>query len=456
MMRVVGIAQPSPKKRNRHLLYMAMLHEIDLEECIEFVNAPAGKRHLLKIIERAHNEWDHTADVPERPLFKLIVVNQTDVVFVYHHMMADGLSGYVFHREFLAALNGPAAAADSKPSYIVRSDPLGAKIPLEWSQMPNSTKSADKRWHPSTTNIILSQCIFLVAQILMPSRSLFAKLPSSKPHLKSVSEIAGKPAKVVTRVVSSRLTGRQMARILSACRANGTTFTPLLITVLLVTLSTEYNRDAKIGSTRFALDMRPHLPVSLRQVGGGTENGTMFNCTSGMARCSRLGRYRDMLEGLGSGEFELEKTDNETTKDRIWDMTRRYKQWMSDSTIPAVRAVRSSRGIRSDLEHILNRVMPFAGTVLTNTTLVSNLGAFAPGCAEATGDGATRWRIVDVHFSAGATNGRQGSQGPIFNVAGLKGGATNINAVFEDGIISREDVQRILDTAVARMVTMAL
>lgn len=429
-----------------------MLHEIDLEKCVEFVDDSDDAGCTPAVIERAHNQWDHTADVPDQPLFKLIVIGQRDVVLVYHHMIADGMSGYVFHREFHAALNDMAVSSEpfSDQSTILCSDPKTAQLPLEWSQTPNEAESRDKRWHPSILEIIKSQSAFILAQFFCAKHFIFSNLPSSKPYLQSVTAVADDSQRTVTSVVNCRITAPQISKLLAACRRNGTTFTPLFITMLLVVLSTDYNSKATIGSTRFAIDMRPHLPVLASELGAATENGTIFNCTSGMARASRLKKYKKLVRETSGFDIASEKGLHDIDEDKVWELTRKYKQWMTAQTDSAIRAVRSCQNMNSELEHILNRLMPFAGTVLTSTTLVSNLGAFIPGKT----DNPT-WSITDTQFSAAASNGAQGSQGPIFNVSGVKGGDTVVNVAFEEGVISRDEVQRILDITVARIISLA-
>jgi hypothetical protein len=459
MMRMVGVVQPSPKNKDRHTLQIAMLHEIDLRNCVEFVDDPKGVGITPALLERAHNEWEHTSDIPHRPLFKLFVVGNQDVMLVYHHMMADGISGYVFHREFLAALNttSPPPDCNSYRSHIVRSDPHLAHVPKDWSLMPNENASRDKRWHPSLLQIILNQSSFFLAQIFCSSGFIFSKLSSSRPYLKSVTGVADTANRTVTAVVSGRITAPQISTILDACRKQGTTFTPLLMTMLMLVMSTDYNSNARIGSTRFALDMRPHLPLAAEELGGGTRHGTIFNCTSGMARASRIRKYRSVAKDLNKLDIRTEKGAYDIDEERLWELTRKYKQWMTAQTEPAVRAVRASINMNSDLEHVLHRIMPFAGTVLSSTTLVSNLGMFRPEAAitpSSTSSGGSGWSISEVQFSAAATNGLQGSQGPIFNVSGLKGGDTIINAVFEESIISRDEVQEILDTTIAKLVAL--
>lgn len=101
-MHVVGVATSAAKKGSLGLS-IAMLHSKDLEYCVEFVDDPARSGITAEIVQRDHNEWPCLE--PDRPWFKLPVVGQNTVVFVYYHVVGDGTSGYVFHREFHTALN---------------------------------------------------------------------------------------------------------------------------------------------------------------------------------------------------------------------------------------------------------------------------------------------------------------------------------------------------------------
>ncbi|KAK9372128.1 uncharacterized protein V1513DRAFT_265244 [Lipomyces chichibuensis] len=88
---ILGVDQPSQKKKGNHRLWEARLNAINLTDCVEFVRHDGEDQGLRRIIEKSHNEWFDTED-RARPLWKLVVVNNTHILFVYHHMIADGLS----------------------------------------------------------------------------------------------------------------------------------------------------------------------------------------------------------------------------------------------------------------------------------------------------------------------------------------------------------------------------
>jgi len=96
------------------------LESIEVSKCIDYrvLESPtpeAHERSLIEIIEHQHRQlWP---DTHCRPLWKLIVVQSKalsadrtvfEAIFAWHHAIADGLSGLVFHRSMQEALNDPA------------------------------------------------------------------------------------------------------------------------------------------------------------------------------------------------------------------------------------------------------------------------------------------------------------------------------------------------------------
>jgi hypothetical protein len=101
----IGVSQPSEKKEGNHRLWEAVLPAVYLENCVEFLDVDLdGDATLCQVFENAHSHWFDTQN-KTKPWWKAIVVNGIQVVFVYHHSIGDGLSGYAFHRSLLTALN---------------------------------------------------------------------------------------------------------------------------------------------------------------------------------------------------------------------------------------------------------------------------------------------------------------------------------------------------------------
>lgn len=452
MLRAVAVKCPSPRK-GRHILQLVMLHEINVDSCIEYVEDPEGSGVTPEIIERAHNEWQYVDDKPGQPWFKLVVVGQRDVVLVYHHMLADGMSGYVFHQDFLTALNTLPSSKDQYDvqSRTIYSDPATTQVPPDVKEMIAKSISMGKPWNTSMRELLWLQIVFFVLTFLFPKCFIFSSLPSSKPYLRPPTAVADITQRTVTRISSVRIQAARMAQILAVCRANRTTFTLILITMLMVTLANDYNPEAIIGASRFSLDVRSHLPIPISDFGGGTPNGSFINCSSGAGQVCRLGPYRRMVRACTVDKIGNKIHNLNTTQ--AWKLARDHKAWMSDISDSAIRALLAGESMGQDLDDFVNKILPMVGTLLSPTFLVSNLGVFQSSGADE-GTERTRWRIVDVQFSAAATNGQQGSQGLIFNVAGTEGGDTVITAAYEEGILSREMAQSVLDTTVERLLAL--
>lgn len=63
MLSTVGVQRPSANK-GKHRVHIAMLHQINVEECVEFLE---GVEPSPEFFEKVHNQWDWLEDEPTRP-----------------------------------------------------------------------------------------------------------------------------------------------------------------------------------------------------------------------------------------------------------------------------------------------------------------------------------------------------------------------------------------------------
>ncbi|KAF4984008.1 hypothetical protein FZEAL_713 [Fusarium zealandicum] len=422
-----------------HGLHTAVLRTIDLDKCIEYLDDDQGEPGITSdILEYAHNEWLWTADEPDRPLWKLLVKGR-NIIFVYHHSLGDGVSGMVFHRELLAALNSPTVTktggAEHRPNTIIHANDA-AQVPLE----PEDVWDGKDSFMEMLWTTIVSWFVALY----YGNARIYANLPPPKPRLQSATAVAEPHQRTVTRISLYRIPANEMSLIIKACRANQTTFTPLLLTMLTIVLATEFYPDAKVGATRFNFDLRPYLPMS--RIGGGTANGTIVNASAGWQRWHRLAPFRRVLT-TKADETGTPLLDREA----VWGLVKEYKEDMTRSTSgKALRNWISVKRAGTDLENLVNAFEPI-GAAVRHTFSVSNIGAFSEVRAGDEERDRGLWQIDDMQFSAGAVNGNQGTHGAIFHVGGVRGGDTVINATYEDGVVSREMAEGIVKRAVARI-----
>ncbi|KAF7556260.1 hypothetical protein G7Z17_g1539 [Cylindrodendrum hubeiense] len=429
----VFVQRPSSKK-GCHGLHTAALRVLDLEQCIEYLDDEDDAGITSETLERLHNEWLWTADEPGSPWWK-VVVKGHNIVFVYHHSIGDGISGIVFHREFLAALNSTSAnkLGVEHPQKTILYANDNVQIALEPTEVWTGK--------PSIPEMIWTQLVCWFFKLFYGSSRIYGNLPPSKPCLKSATAVAEPSQRTVTRISSYRIPAAKMAQIIAACRSNQTTFTPLLMTMLTIVLGTDYYPEAKIGLSRYAFDIRPQLPMS--RIGGGTSNGTIINATASGEHWHWLGPFRSVLTKNKLNGSSLDSS-------AVWALVRDYKEGMTRHTTG--KGIRSWIGVNlmgSDLEDVVKTAFPSISLLLNPTYAISNVGAFF-GKTEGEDTGNARpWQIEDLQFSAAAVNGTQGTHGAIFHVAGVKGGDTVVNATYEDGVITREMAEGILERVMA-------
>lgn len=142
-----SILSAIPLAEDSQTPYFARLPTIDLRTCVRFVErknfplAPdSDDEELDALVSEEHNK-DFKSQVGERPFWSLIVLHvpgsttHFSASWIFHHGLADGTSGLVFHQSLLAALQSHASAdadsADRDADPIVTSPKTRLLPPLE-------------------------------------------------------------------------------------------------------------------------------------------------------------------------------------------------------------------------------------------------------------------------------------------------------------------------------------
>ncbi|KAH6900780.1 alcohol acetyltransferase-domain-containing protein [Thelonectria olida] len=414
---------------SKHYVKLGMLKSIDLGQCIEFVDDLDSVG--TDFFEKIHNTWEWFEEEPSGPWWRVYVVGGRDVVWVSHHVLCDANSGIPFHRTFLHGLNSYATEKPTSVDPIISLDPVTA--PLFPEPMTLS------KHEPSILELIWTNVKRLFVRVMFGSSLMFISLPEPKPYFKSITEVAPPEMRTVTCVSAIRIPAEKMDRILTACRANGTTFTGLLMVMLLATFSVDLFPDDRVGCSLFAFDIRRHLrmpkldPVLAR-------DGIMLNGGSGGFLTHWLRNYRKVVT---TGDKDNKSTEGPSVNAKVvWELARWYKQAM-------VRGIpnRYMRGwmagglLGQDLEGFVGRILGGIGRVTGKSFLCSNLGAFDFNTSVPRGEDVSEqqpWTVKDLQFSASCVNGNVGSRGFVFNVVGVKGADTVIHLSYEKGVVSRE------------------
>lgn len=436
----IGVRLPS-SSTGKHSLHLALLHKIDLKKCVVFMDGGEDAEVGPTLLENAHNTWDWTDDEPDTPWWKVLIVGRKHVVFVYHHFIGDGMSGTVFHREFLAALNS--LPLDSKPvsKQVSLTYPSATQYPLEPTEHSNVT--------PSIPRLLWKMFIWYLLRLFFGGRLVFGDLPRPRPYAQSVVAKPVYTNRTITRVSSHRIPSHKMRAVLSACRANQTTFTPLLCTLLNLTLAADFYPQAVFGASRFAFDLRPYLPSA--RFGDLVRSNLIMNAAAGSAHIHYLEPFRNAVAKYGGSGDKAGKVS--LFRSTVWQLVRQHKSKMDGDIYGSIRDWMAGTLIGNTIEDFMTTSMPRIGHFTSDTYLVSNLGPFSstPKGITTTSDAEETWTINDMQFSAAATNGNVGSRSLVLNVAGVAGGDTVINVSYEDGIIDRETVDAILEKAMEKL-----
>lgn len=415
-------------KKGHHDVRHLLLHTVNLDYCVEFVERE-GADVDARFIEEVHNKgWYWTSVEPGQPWWKVIVLNRRSVVFVFHHMLCDGRFGVMFHRDFLAVLNSPSGDLPSSAlDPIIRIDPATAKLP---DCVPRLTDMK-----PSIIRGIFGGlfCLFLS---LFASRLFFSDLPPPKPMRLEPAVVVEPEERTVARIEQRRIPADKMARILAACRAHQTTFSPLLNVLTTMVLAVDHYPKATLGFFRTAVDARPQLNACA----SGAE---IMDGASGVYNIPGLAPFRE--------------ADAKKDPALVWKLVKAYGDEMhravwSKSTFDLRSSSLGEYLVTSlldlDLEGIISQVLPSMQRAMNHCIVMSNIGAF-PGAPPVDGAPA-RWQVDDMQFSAAPLNRICGSD-MVFDVAGVKGHDTVLTVNYTQGVLADERVDAILNGIMDRL-----
>lgn len=428
---IVGVVEP-PDRKGKHILSLASLHAIDLNSCIEFIDDGPLLETCPELLEKLHNEWlwsDGEIKHGE-PWWKVIVLGRRDVVFAFHHVVCDGSFAMIFHQKFLAALNqfNSSSNTHSPASHIIRLDPERVKV--------NHEVEGFIMAKAAILPLIFNALVFVLIRLFFGNKLFFSDFPKPRPYGKDAMAVVEPSQRTISRVTTLRVSSERMGAILKACRAHGTTFTPFLIVLTKGTLAANFYPQAKLGFSRYATDMRIHDHFASLS----TSKGRVISLAGGLDEIHWLGKYRSAFASR-SPHNEKDHSEAQFDVDAIWSLVKNYGQNMKEkraggekSTL--VQTWRAGNAVPPSIEDMVSQCYPSLGLHMQNGFSVSNVGALKPlpsssGIAD---NESPQWKIEDVQFSVGAVNGAVGCHGIIFNVAGLAGGDTVINAVTENGM----------------------
>lgn len=434
-MRTVAVmVPPEDPEKGAHKLMMAVLHDIDLEQCVQFED---GEGISEEMVEKFHNEWDWTD--PDRPWFKVVVVGNT-VYYVNHHSVNDGTSGYIFHHDFAAALNNLGESFEEPSSWIVPRDASKANLSPNLHAVLRQAESMGKPWKVNLWEALRPILFAWTMHLILAAWVVFADIPGapkgySKP---TVTSVAHESERAKTKTVLRQIPKSTMDKLVPACRENGTTVTALLMTMLTATITNDYQPNKSLLMCCITSDIRRRLPEELQEV----ENVTMGNRAGGVFNFQRTGKFKKTLRQ----QPVVDKLGEKSTlvNDEIWELARDAKKWMHDGLEPASRTCLATSAQPNELEVVVDKSIPMSHCMKPAFNL-GNLGPFVPKTVE------KGWEVKDVVFSGPPQGGVGGGRAPLFQVGGVRGGNSHIATNYQDGDMPRSMIEGMVDKTLARI-----
>ncbi|KAK9350504.1 alcohol acetyltransferase [Lipomyces doorenjongii] len=428
---IIGVSKSSQKKKGNHRLWEARLNTINLKDCVEFVQYDGKDQGLQEVIEKAHNEW-FTTEEKTRPWWKIVVVNGAHVLFVYHHMIGDGRSGYAFHRSLLAALN-EIEALKTNDGISTDSGAFMVNVP---ATLPPAHSIAVVEAQLSMLHVIYNFLWWtLIRLIFSNERFLFSDASFSNTYPTPTNPFP-KDEHTVTRIESMQVDCTTKEKCVDACRIHNTTLTALLQTLIQVTLAADIYPKAILGFSSVAVDFRRYLKTK-----PGID--VMMNAAAVFSSPQRLGRYREAGRDLKISARNGAVPGVHLDIPLLWQLASQNKAKLDNDLNKSNTALQDYLTVPLlgiDDEEFASQLFPNIGRVSNNAFLVSNIGAFQG----TTKDLSAGWTIGHVEFSAAATKASCGTAGIVFNVASVEKGDLVVNASYEEGVLKPETVRKVM------------
>lgn len=443
---MVLVNRPATKK-GRHRQWAARLLSIDLKQCVSFINDYDDSNGLTHLIEKENNNWFDIDDCTA-PLWRVLVVNHRHVIFTFQHGIADGVSGVLFHKHLRTALNERLTRGDNNDDVILTTlSPPTAQLYTD----PQEVFLRSGKYSLSRVSVALEFLLLIIIRTFIPFRYLlFGDL--SVPPVPPVSPIPPISSRCVTNLESFRLDNSTTAKCVELCRVHDVTFTTLLYNLILTTLATDIYPEAAISLSGTALDLRRYLdPASpFIEEDGNAQEIRNFATTTYFRPWLRA--FRAAKKPQPSSELEGERHPLDIQ--RFWASAKSYHSYLTATvasgtpghTPPAVMSSLSSTLIGEDVEDFAESLKAVA--IFSKCCwMLSNLGVVD---GANTGDSAPGWSIDGIEFAASAFGNAWGYI-LYCGAVSLKGGDCVVNVTFQEGVITREKVNKLLEGVQARL-----
>ena len=374
------------------------LESIDVSKCIDHQVLDSEtpeeyEQRLIEILEHQHQQlWP---DTHCQPLWKLIIVHSKapsserttfDAIFSWHHGIADGLSGMVFHRSLQEALNDTTTSAMADrtikiPDTIILFPPQEEMIKFKIT------------W------------LFLLAALWHTMRPKWLFPDSSPPW--TGADVASNTEKYEPHIKLFSIPSEQVSDIISACREQKTTLTGLFQALIVASLAKRVPDATSFTSS---------TPFSPRSISGISSINDIT-----VQVCSHSSKYTPAMISA----IRASSTPSQSTH-RIWEVARTFRKDLAAdmARMPTDNVV----GLLPYAGSIHNMFRSKLGKPRDDTFQVSNIGTFK-------NEGTGQWKIKRMFFTQCGMAGAAFS----FNATSVVGGPLTVSVTWMGG-----DVEELL------------
>ncbi|RMZ67996.1 Alcohol acetyltransferase [Pyrenophora seminiperda CCB06] len=389
--------------------YFARIPAINLRTCVEFLQRSTpfpgdgeNDEELDQILVQQHSR-DFKQDLGSKPFWRVFIVTSPvdarrfTATWVWHHALADGISGFIFHDSFLAGLNLLKVGDSTDP--VVKSPNTALLPPLE-------------ELHPMP----ISWPFFLRAILGSILPSLFARRPAKlwtgKPV--PVDVTAQSEARCQTLVFSKAIT----TKLAQASRRERTSVTATLQCLLTASLfSLLPAAECECLSVEGPMSVRRFLDVKDDQ----------------------------MTDAVAQYDFLHKRIVNDAQAGKILQ----YFSWDTAREVKSVIAAEAAKGGDDNFAGLLKYVPDMHGYLLdkvgkprTPSVKISNVGVWQNAQRQEEDQSETKWSVERMVFSQSpnlVTNGIAVSV-----VTGADGNAV-VSFCWVEAAVGDEFMKKVID-----------
>ena len=392
--------------------HFSRLPKVDLDKCVFFAtrknNFPRDtETRDIDLDELLSAQHDIPYEAPD-PFWRLCILsheNHVTAAFFYHHALGDGQSGIAFHRTFHRAL---AHAISTKPDLAV----LTAISPPATPLLPNL-----EAVHP------LPVTLWHIIKILFREKVWSWR----DPGLWTGGKCTVPPAK--TRVRHLACSATTTLAFKDLCRANGTTITAALQTLIAGVLFSHLPNDYTSLKSAGALSMRRFL----------SSDAGITDDVMGVW-------IQDMSEIYARSSFPANSSTGKGLDVLPWPEAQRSRHTIEHAL--NLRGTNTAVGLLKFVNNFQEELfLPKIGKDRSSSFEVSNLGLFKPAKA-ANEDGNDVVKIGRMIFtqSAGVTSAAI----QVSVVTGADGYLV-LGVSWQEGIVEDELVEKVMDDVKAEI-----